>query len=118
MAAPYRRTMGYSPRGVLLAILVSQLWASVLGFRRIFNPVLSSMFSCDTAHGQSLMYEVIKRIEAGGFVALQYMATRLQARTERSRGAAQNLREGAPHKESRSTSDITPAHTSAFYSRT
>jgi hypothetical protein len=53
---------------------------SVLGFRRIFSPVLSSKLSCETAHGQSLMYEVSKRMQAGGVAALQYMATRLQAR--------------------------------------
>jgi hypothetical protein len=34
------------------------------------------------------------------------------------RGATQKLCEGASHKESQPTSEITPPHTSAFHSRT
>jgi hypothetical protein len=38
--------------------------------------------------------------------------------TTNLRGATQNLRGGAPHKESQPTSEITPPHTSGFHSRT
>jgi hypothetical protein len=38
--------------------------------------------------------------------------------TTRLRGATQNLRGGAPHKDSQPISEITPLHTSAFHSRT
>ena len=80
MTASHRRTLGLYPRCVLLAILVSQSWAPMLGFRRICSPMLSFELPCETSHGPSLMCEVSKRMYAGGMAALQYMATRLQAR--------------------------------------